>query len=152
MRMASGTPLTIANVSLSGHVPTSFDGFLREACPSLDLDWRRYRRRDSRRRVERRLRGLGLSDLGEYLERLRSDAHEAETLADRMRVTVSRFFRERATWSALGHHVLPRLAGQAAQGRIRAWSVGCCGGRSLTVWLWRGFTGCSHATPTTSLR
>ena len=117
----------------------SFDGFLQEACPPLDLDWRRYRRRESRRRVRERLRELGLADYAAYLRYLREDPQEADALPNRMRVTVTRFFRERATWQTIADSILPRLAAEAPDGVLRALSVGCAGGEepySLTlVWL-----------------
>jgi chemotaxis protein methyltransferase CheR len=36
-----------------------FDDFLQEACPPLDLEWRKYRRRAARHRVNARLAGIG---------------------------------------------------------------------------------------------
>lgn len=107
----------------------TFDEFLREACPPLDLEWRKYRRRAARHRVEARLRELGLDDFGQYLERLRADPVETAELADRMRVTVSRFFRERQRWEALACDILPALLRRKPPGEpLRLWSVGCCGG------------------------
>ena len=74
----------------------NFDEFLKLACPPLDLQWRKYRRRAARHRVRARMDELGLGEYGDYLAILREDSQEASSLADLMRVTVSRFFRERA--------------------------------------------------------
>jgi chemotaxis protein methyltransferase CheR len=107
----------------------TFDEFLRTACPPLDLEWRKYRRRAARHRVEARLRELGLDSFADYLERLRTDSREAAELADRMRVTVSRFFRERQRWNDLSNVVLPALLVEKPPGDpLRLWSIGCCGG------------------------
>src|SRR5512145_1916853 len=107
----------------------TFDEFLKAACPPLDLEWRKYRRRATRHRVEARLRVLGLDGFAGYLERLRCDPAEAAGLADRMRVTVSRFFRERQLWDGLFQTVLPALLEERSSAEpLRFWSAGCCGG------------------------
>jgi chemotaxis methyl-accepting protein methylase len=107
----------------------TFDEFLKAACPPLDLEWRKYRRRAARHRVEARLLELGLDGFAGYLERLRCDPTEAAGLADRMRVTVSRFFRERQLWDGLFQAVLPTLLRERSPADpLRLWSAGCCGG------------------------
>ena len=83
---------------------------------------------------------LGLANFADYLERLHDDPVEAAGLADRMRVTVSRFFRDRQLWGSLLAGVLPSLLGAKPPGEpLRLWSVGCCSGEepySLAI-LWR---------------
>src|SRR6266540_2749392 len=106
----------------------TFDEFLREACADLDLAWRKYRRRSARHRLDERLRELGLDDYRAYLERLRTEPSEAAGLADLLRVTVSRFFRERGCWRDLTKIVLPALIAKRQTGSLRIWSAGCCGG------------------------
>jgi hypothetical protein len=61
----SGAGMTHASdlVSLTMH----FDAFLQRACPPLDLDWRKYRRRAARHRVQQRMTDLGLSQFEDYL-------------------------------------------------------------------------------------
>ncbi|MBE0596258.1 MAG: protein-glutamate O-methyltransferase CheR [Desulfuromonadales bacterium] len=118
----------------------TFDEFLRQACPPLDLEWRKYRRRAARHRVQKRLRELGLTDYAAYLERLQSDPREAASLADRMRISVTRFFREQDRWQLLAEAVLPcLLAARKPDTPLRAWSAGCAGGEepyTLAI-LWR---------------
>ena len=93
------------------------------------LAWRKYRRRSARHRVELRIKDLGLDGFDAYLDLLRSDPGERSGLADMMRVTVSRFFREQEEWRTLSDNVLPALlAGKTAAEPCRAWSAGCCGG------------------------
>jgi chemotaxis methyl-accepting protein methylase len=118
----------------------NFDRFLQEAALIEGLAWRKYRRRSARHRVELRIKELGLDGFAAYLDRLRSDPEEASGLADLMRVTVSRFFRERERWRTLADTVLPALlAGETAAEAHRAWSAGCCGGEEpytlAMVWL-----------------
>jgi chemotaxis protein methyltransferase CheR len=123
-----------------GGEPMDFDQFLQEACPPLDLEWRKYRRRAARHRVEERMGELGLADFASYLERLRTDPGEAAGLAERMRITVTRFFRERQRWEMLRQTVLPRLLREKIPGEpLRIWSAGCCGGEEpytlALLWL-----------------
>lgn len=118
----------------------NFDHFLREASPLEGLAWRKYRRGSARRRVEFRLKELGLDGFDAYLDLLRSDPKERAGLADLMRVTVSRFFREREQWRTLADNILPTLlAGDKGVDVIHAWSAGCCGGEEpytlALVWL-----------------
>jgi chemotaxis methyl-accepting protein methylase len=117
-----------------------FDQFLKEACPPLDLEWRKYRRRAARHRVEVRMEELGLPDYAAYLERLNDDAAEAAGLAERMRITVSRFFREQERWETLRQTVLPRILQEKGPDEpLRIWSAGCCGGEEpytlALLWL-----------------
>ena len=83
---------------------------------------------------------LGLDGFDAYLDLLRSEPKETAGLADLMRVTVSRFFREREQWRILADKILPTLlAGEKGVDVIRAWSAGCCGGEEpytlAMVWL-----------------
>jgi chemotaxis protein methyltransferase CheR len=117
-----------------------FDRFLRHICPLLDLEWRKYRRRAARHRIDRRMRELRLHDYASYLELLETDPLEADGLADLMRVTVSRFFRDRTCWSDLIEKAIPViLAENTADATFRVWSAGCCGGEEpytmAVVWL-----------------
>lgn len=118
----------------------NFDDFLKKACPPLNLDWRKYRRRSARHRVNDRIKELGLRGYASYLERLRADPAEAEMLPDVMPVTVSRFFREEDRWVKLKEEILPQLLKNCPGNRsVRAWSVGCCGGEEpftlALLWL-----------------
>lgn len=117
-----------------------FDRFLQNICHPLGLEWRKYRRRAARHRLDRRIRELCLSDYPAYLERLRTDPREAARLADLMRVTVSRFFRDSTCWTDLAVKALPEmLADKSADTTLRVWSAGCCGGEEpytlALVWL-----------------
>lgn len=118
-----------------------FDDFLQQACPPLGLNWRKYRRRAARHRVNARMQHLNITDYEKYLELLRSDQKEAGGLADFMRVTVSRFFREYERWESVALSVLPRLLQDKPpdDNELRIWSVGCCGGEEpytlAMLWL-----------------
>jgi chemotaxis methyl-accepting protein methylase len=117
-----------------------YDSFVRRALPAYDLNWRKYRRRQSRRGVHERMNELGLPAYEDYLAYLGAHPEEAEVLIERMRVTVTRFFRDRRCWEDLAEHALPDLA-NSSDGLLRALSVGCAGGEEpyslAMLWLER---------------
>jgi chemotaxis protein methyltransferase CheR len=82
-------------------------------------------RRQVCRRLQKRARELGLADLEAYRARLESDPLELAHLATLARVTISRFYRDRAVFDAL-RPVLSRLAHQA--NLVRILSAGCASG------------------------
>lgn len=113
--------------------------FLRSILPGLRLRWAGFRgvRRQVCKRLGRRVRELNLPDLDAYRTYL--DAHPQEwTVLDGLcRVTISRFFRDRAVWSHLEEEILPALA--SAEPMLRCWSAGCASGEepyTLAV-VWR---------------
>lgn len=118
----------------------NFDEFLKEVCHRFDLDWRKYRRHAARKHLDTRLRELGLGDYESYIDLLQRDAAETERLPDLLRVTVSRFFREREHWDFLAERVLPELLAQKRDGPLRAWCAGCCNGEEpyslALLFLW----------------
>jgi chemotaxis methyl-accepting protein methylase len=104
-----------------------FDHFIRAACAGRDLEWRKYRRA-SRKRVLNRIRALGLKGYEDYLHYLDSHPEEAAQLPNLLRVTVSRFFRDLKCWQELIEEVLPGLVARSRSRRLKALSIGACGG------------------------
>ena len=118
--------------------------FLQWCLPRLGLRWSGYRkvRGTVCKRVQRRLRALDLTadsdGLNAYKTRLENDASERQILDAFCRIPISRFYRDRAVFDALGSIVLPRLA-RAYPAALRCWSAGCASGEeaySLSI-LWR---------------
>jgi chemotaxis protein methyltransferase CheR len=105
---------------------------LREYLPRFGLSWRGFRRfrRQVCKRVARRLRALGLPDVLAYRERLAADPDEQALFDGMCRVTLSRFYRDRAVFDRLRAEELPRLAQAAARERrqLRCWTAGCASG------------------------
>jgi chemotaxis protein methyltransferase CheR len=98
---------------------------LQWALPRLELRWQGFRkvRRQVCRRISRRIAELGLGDAGAYRAYLESAGEEWDVLAGLCRVTISRFWRDRAVFEALRDEVLPELGP-----KVRAWSAGCASG------------------------
>ncbi len=95
------------------------------------MRWRGFRkvRRQVCRRIRRRLGELQLEGFGEYRRYLESSPSEWRILDGCCRVTISRFFRDRGVFEALGSTVLPSLAATIDSGGVvSVWSAGCGSG------------------------
>jgi chemotaxis protein methyltransferase CheR len=98
---------------------------LQWALPRLRLRWQGFRkvRRQVCRRISRRLAELGLADPAAYRAYLEGHTEEWALFDGLCRVTISRFWRDRAVFEALRDEVLPALGGA-----VSAWSAGCSSG------------------------
>ena len=110
--------------------------FLQTCLPRLGLRWAGYRkvRRTVCKRIGRRLRELALSDLAAYGQLLEHSSEELARLDAFCRIPISRFYRDRAVFDALGHPLLPVLAERAAMRGdrdVRCWSAGCASGEEV---------------------
>jgi chemotaxis protein methyltransferase CheR len=106
---------------------------LRFALPRLRLRYEGFRRvrRQVCRRIARRLRELDLAGADAYRGRLEADPAEWSRLDAMCRISISRCFRDRSVFAALGARVLPALAARARAARrrtLRAWCAGCASG------------------------
>ncbi len=116
-----------------------FDEFLREASLILGLNWRPFRRRGIRRRVERRIAQVVLSNFEQYLLRVKESALEKNCLSKILTVTISRFFRDIEVFNAIETSVIPTLFQDSKAGSLHFWSIGCASGEepySLAL-LWK---------------
>lgn len=107
--------------------------FLQDTLPQLHLSWAGFRRvrRQVCRRLQRRLKALGLTGLAGYRDYLAAHPAEWEILDHCCRITISRFYRDRGLFRALEHDALPALIARArARGAtaLRVWSAGCAAG------------------------
>jgi len=78
-----------------------------------------------RARLVKRLRQLGLTDFGEYLEFIDRDASRGEFLemVDALTTNKTNFFREPSHFEFLESEILPAMTGA-----VRIWSAGCSTG------------------------
>ena len=107
--------------------------FLQWALPQLHMRWPGYRkvRKQVCKRVDRRMRELGLASVEEYRTWLEANNAEWQRLDTLCRITISRFYRDQAVFDTLAAHVLPELAeGTRKRGDrvLRIWSAGCGAG------------------------
>lgn len=113
---------------------------------NLDRPWQGYRK--VRKGVMKRLRGhmeeLGCATVDCYIGILARDPGAMQVCQGHLRVTISRFFRDRQVWRHLEHRLLEELAARFPAG-LQAWSAGCaCGEETYSLAILRhrlGLTG-----------
>jgi two-component system CheB/CheR fusion protein len=94
----------------------------------VGLDFSEYRPATIERRIRNRMLAVGAACLSEYLQRLTAAPDEAEALAERLVIKVSRFYRNAATFDLLRSTVVPALVAEAHGAPLRVWCAGCSGG------------------------
>lgn len=117
--------------------------FLQWALPRLHMRWQGFRRVRSQvcKRIGRRISALGLCGVEDYRAYLEDVPHEWGVLDGLCHITISRFYRDKGVFDALGRHVLPALAAVAVthgHDRLQCWSAGCAAGEEAysMVLLW----------------
>jgi chemotaxis protein methyltransferase CheR len=106
--------------------------FLQWALPQMGLRWSGYRRVRSQvcKRIDRRMGALKLPGVAGYKAYLTDHAGEWSALEALCTIPISRFYRDRAIFDALGAQILPELAERATRTpvEVRCWSAGCASG------------------------
>jgi chemotaxis methyl-accepting protein methylase len=95
------------------------------------FDFRQYREKSLRRRLERRLYATKAGSYREYMALLDRDSDEYGKLLDVLTINVSEFFRDPGAFAILSEVVLPEVVSFAEsdnEGTIRIWSAGCASG------------------------
>jgi chemotaxis methyl-accepting protein methylase/signal transduction histidine kinase/chemotaxis response regulator CheB len=99
---------------------------LNEEC---GIDFSHYKPNTVNRRIQRRLSIVGARGLNDYVERLRSDRDELNSLYKDLLIGVTRFFRDQEAFAKLAEVVVPELVRQAADDEeIRVWVAACATG------------------------
>jgi chemotaxis protein methyltransferase CheR len=106
---------------------------LQWALPRLRLRWPGFRkvRRQVCKRIQRRLEALELGDVEAYRAYLETHVSEWAVLDGFCRISVSRFYRDKAVFGMIEDELLPDLARRVrAAGRtnLQFWSAGCGSG------------------------
>jgi chemotaxis protein methyltransferase CheR len=106
--------------------------FLQWGLPRTGMRWEGFRRvrRQVCRRIERRVRELSLRNTDAYKDYLGGHAEEWGILDSFLRITISRFYRDREQFNHLGQTVLPNLASLALERGDRLLRTWCAGSAS----------------------
>jgi len=107
--------------------------FLQWSLPRLRMRWQGFRKVRGQvcKRIDCRLRELGLPDAAAYRMFLETNDAEWATLDALCGITISRFYRDREVFRFLEQEVLVTLSEDAlARGEsvLRCWSIGCASG------------------------
>lgn len=113
--------------------------FLQWALPQLRLRWVGFRKVRAQvcKRIDRRCRELGLPDGVAYRDYLVTHPTEWPIMASLCRISISRFYRDRAVFDQLAQVVLPVLA--SGETELRCWSLGYASGEEAYTLnlIWR---------------
>lgn len=105
------------------------DEEFRELLAYFNRPWKGFRkvRKGVMKRLRHHMAALHCVSLAEYIEAIERSEKEYQRCQDCLRVTISRFFRDRDVWYSLRDRILPKLLRESPQG-LRVWSGGCsCG-------------------------
>jgi two-component system CheB/CheR fusion protein len=116
-----------------------FEAVLTYLKDARGFDFTGYKRTSLRRRIEHRLRQIGLEDYDSYIDYLQVNSDEFAALFNTVLINVTSFFRDGASWEYLRQEVIPMmLAERGPEQPIRVWSAGCASGQeaySLAILL-----------------
>lgn len=113
------------------------DGVLTEAADSLmqicallrartGHDFSGYKDKTIARRVQRRMQVLQISEVPEFIQRLRKDPQEVDALLQDLLIGVTNFFRDKKSYEALEEQVIPEIfKGKGSDDNVRVWVAGC---------------------------
>lgn len=108
---------------------TSIDPVLGILRNRAGHDFRLYKRSTLTRRIHRRMGLCNLHTVEDYVEYLRSQPGELDTLARDLMINVTGFFRDPEAWTALDEMVLAPLVEERESGAaVRLWVPACATG------------------------
>ena len=89
--------------------PTTCSGSSTCCRPVSGVDFRHYKLPTIKRRLFRRMALHRITDVGDYVQLLESNANEARSLYQDLLIHVTRFFREPDSFVGLASHVFPAI-------------------------------------------
>lgn len=109
------------------------DESLREILTLLRVrtghDFSNYKTPTLVRRIARHLQIHELTEIPSYLELLRNQPNEIQSLLKNLLINVTNFFRDKTAFEALEGEIIPNLfAGKTGKDTVRVWSCGCASG------------------------
>src|SRR6185503_7910753 len=102
------------------------DAIMRLMRDEYAIDFSHYKASTVVRRIERRLSLNRSLDIDMYVEQLRSDPRELNSLYEDLLIGVTRFFRDDPAFDALEQRIIPEIIDRQPAGeQIRVWVAGC---------------------------
>ncbi len=92
-------------------------------------NFQHYKTSTLTRRIQRRMQVLKIASVGVYVERLKDDRDEAQSLFRELLIGVTTFFRDPESFDRLAAEVLPKLfENRLPDDPVRIWVPGCASG------------------------
>ena len=110
------------------------------------VDFRDYKQATVRRRIERRMTALGITDSEEYALHCRKNPREVDALFKDLLISVTRFFRNKAEFNDL-QAPIQELVETKRDTPLRIWVAGCATGEevySIAILLAEAMGGPAH--------
>lgn len=107
---------------------SDFKEFLKQVLPLMGYRWRRFDRRNVRRRIRTRMESLKIQEWKKYARRVQLDAAERNVLESLLRLTITRFFRNAWLWPEAGSLIIDIDRSLDGKEEFKVWSAGCAGG------------------------
>jgi len=111
---------------------------LNEVFKERHIDFSQYREQLIQRRVAMRLRVTKCHSYPEYIDFLKHNRNEMDTLLDALTINVTQFYRDPRVFQAIAEKIIPRLfTAKVIEKKeiVRIWSCGCSGGEEATTIL-----------------
>ncbi len=93
-----------------------------------NVDFRDYKPSTIHRRIERRMAALGLERIADYVDRLRANTDEVETLFRDMLISVTSFFRDQQEFKRFDAAIQRIVEERDDTQPLRVWVPGCATG------------------------
>ncbi|HEX6903218.1 MAG TPA: CheR family methyltransferase [Thermoanaerobaculia bacterium] len=108
---------------------TDFTKLLDYLKASRGFDFSAYKMSSLMRRIQKRMREVGVSSYSDYTDYLEVHPNEFGPLFDTVLINVTGFFRDAEAWQFIQEQIIPRILEERGPDRaIRAWSAGCATG------------------------
>lgn len=90
-------------------------------------DLKQFKKTFLNRRINARMRAVGVQDGSEYAKLLESDSNEPLLLFKSFSINVTEFYRDVFVWRSLSSKIIPQIL-QNNTATIKIWSAGCASG------------------------
>jgi two-component system CheB/CheR fusion protein len=92
-------------------------------------DFHGYKQNTFLRRVQRRMQVVQIDDITDYVEFLRTERDEAQSLFNDLLIGVTQFFRDKKEFEVLERQIIPKIFENKGAGQhVRVWILGCATG------------------------
>ncbi len=106
----------------------SFEGLLDFLKVNRGFDFTGYKRPSLRRRIDKRMKEVGVESYSDYVTYLEANPGEFSALFDTILINVTAFFRDPDVWKYMRSQVLPGLIESDSGAPFRVWVAGCATG------------------------
>ncbi|HYW16723.1 MAG TPA: CheR family methyltransferase [Allosphingosinicella sp.] len=124
--------LAVADETGSDELPEKYDREIAQVATILrnttGNDFHGYKRNTFFRRIQRRMQVLQISEIPDYVGRLRGDREEVQHLFQDLLIGVTQFFRDPHEFEVLEREIPRLFEGKGPGDQFRVWVLGCATG------------------------